>query len=124
MTRVIICEDDPVLSLDLELAIQDAGGHVCGTFSNATDALTFAERERPDLAIIDLNLADGATGVSVATEMDKLGCKVVVISGGSRDDAKIFSIRHTFISKPVPTHVIADLLRTHCASQAPEPAAA
>jgi DNA-binding NarL/FixJ family response regulator len=124
MTRVIICEDDPMLSLDLEHAIQDAGGHVCGAFASAEDALKFAEQERPELAIIDLNLADGATGVSVAAQMDKLGCKVVIISGGDRDDSKIFAIRHTFISKPVPSHVIADLLRTHCAALTPEPAAA
>lgn len=119
MTRVIICEDDPILSLDLEMTIQDAGGHVVGTFARAEDALKCAERERPEVAFIDLNLADGATGVSVATEMDKLGCKVVIISGGNREGAQIFSIQHTFISKPVPTHVIADLLRTHCAAVAP-----
>ena len=116
MTRAIICEDDPLLALDLELGVRDAGGEVVGVYASAKAAIEGAKALRPHLALVDLNLSDGATGSDVATALSELGCKVVVISGGTRDGTKLFGIDHTFISKPAPAHVISDIIRSYCAN--------
>ena len=66
MRKVLICEDEPVLAADLALIVEEAGHTVCGVFRNAREALSSAEKLDPDLAIIDLSLADGETGGAVA----------------------------------------------------------
>jgi len=112
MSRVIICEDDPILAMDLESAVESAGATVCGVFATAAEALPAAQAIKPDIALIDLTLADGQTGIDVAAALSRLGCKILVLSGGERTDGKLFSIRHTFISKPVPAPALAEILKS------------
>jgi DNA-binding response OmpR family regulator len=77
MRRVLICEDEPLLAADLALIVEEAGHAVCGAFHNARDALSNVGELDPDLAIIDLNLADGDTGAAVAHTLQSLGIRVI-----------------------------------------------
>lgn len=109
MKRVIICEDDPLLAIDLAHQVEDAGSVVCGTFSSSFEAWRAASVINPDVAIIDLRLADGDSGAALATHLAAQGCKVIVVSGSTVPHSELSQIPHCFVSKPVPIGVIAEL---------------
>ena len=113
MTRVLICEDDPLQAIDLADAVAAYGGQVCACVGNSVDALAAAKSLVPDIAMIDLKLADGETGVDLVLKISRLGCRVIVLSGSTQSHPKLGRIRHSFVSKPIPREVIAELMRVN-----------
>ena len=118
MHKVLICEDEPLLAADLASVVEEAGHKVCGVFHNAREALNSAPGLQPDLAIIDLNLADGDTGAAVAQTLQSLGIRVIILSGHSNVGAGLGCVPHTFAAKPVSKEVVTQLLGPAC--RAPE----
>ncbi|HEX5666939.1 MAG: response regulator [Hyphomicrobium sp.] len=112
MKRVMICEDDLLLAMDLAHEVEEAGSQVVGTFYSSFDAWDAAAILRPDIAIVDLQLADGDSGLSLATHLAALGCKVIVVSGSTLIHPELGRIPHSFVSKPVPAGIIAELTGT------------
>ena len=64
--RVMIVEDQAILAMELELVLSDAGCDVVGCAMDMASAFAIAERERPDFALVDVNLLDGLTGPQIA----------------------------------------------------------
>jgi len=110
MRKILICEDDPLLAADLAMTVEEAGHTVSGVVHNAPDALKSAAKFKPDLAFIDLKLADGNTGAAVAQALQSLGVPVVILSGHSNVGAGLGCVPHTFAAKPVSREVIEQLL--------------
>ena len=67
--RLLIAEDDELVVLGLTLVIEQLGYTVCGIARTASEAVTLAELHHPDLALVDVALADGSNGLSAATAM-------------------------------------------------------
>lgn len=109
MKRVMICEDDLLLAMDLAREVEDAGSQVVGTFYSSFDAWNAADVLKPDIAIVDLNLADGESGLPLATHLVEQGCRVIVVSGSSLVHPELGRIPHSFVAKPVPNGIIAEL---------------
>lgn len=64
--------------MELEFALEHAGHHVVGVAADARQALSLAAEARPDLAIVDINLRDGKSGVRIAALMaSELGVTVL-----------------------------------------------
>ena len=116
MARVLICEDDPLQAIDLADAVVTSGGEVCACVRNSVEAVAAAMRLSPDIALVDLTLADGETGVDVALKIAKLGIRVIVLTGANQSHPKLGHIPHSFVSKPVPRDVVAELLRLRAAN--------
>lgn len=110
MTTVLICEDDAVLAADLTLSVEDVGHRVLGVCANAHDALKAAAEEVPDVAFIDLELADGLTGSSVAHTLQSMGVKVIVLSGHPNVGAGLGTVPHTYAAKPMHPDMVEFLL--------------
>lgn len=112
MKRVMICEDDPLLAIDLAHQVEEAGSDVCGSFASSFEAWQAAPLINPDIAIIDLHLADGDSGAALATRLAAQGCKVIVVSGSTIPHSELGQIPHCYVSKPVPVGAIAELTGT------------
>lgn len=69
MARIIIVEDDLLIADLLEDVLVDAGYDVCGIASNVAEAVDLCDRRRPDLAVLDLRLADGDCGTEIAARV-------------------------------------------------------
>ena len=67
--RVAIIEDDVFIRLDLATHLRAAGHTVVGTADNATSAVLLADRERPDLVLMDIRLVGDGDGIQAATEI-------------------------------------------------------
>ncbi len=110
MNKVLICEDDACLAADLALSVEAAGHVVSGIFANAHDAVAAATADTPDVAFIDLQLADGHTGGSIAQALQTLGVKVIVLSGYPNVGAGLGTVPHTYAAKPVSPDMVELLL--------------
>jgi len=81
MARVLIVEDSFVVAQMIESVVLEQGHSVVGAAPNATAALAIARRLKPDLAIVDLQLADGDVGEELArTLISETSASILVCS--------------------------------------------
>ncbi len=64
--RVLVVEDNPILALEMECVVSSMGHVVCGMAADEARARALAESERPTLALVDVRLGGGGSGVAVA----------------------------------------------------------
>ena len=67
--RVLIIEDEPIISLDLVNIMRTMGHEVVDVGSTHRGAVQAARLLRPELVLADINLADGSSGVDAVREI-------------------------------------------------------
>ena len=72
LPRILVVEDDAMIGALLTELLQDLGYDVCPIAATEVGAVSAAARYRPDLMIVDLQLADGS-GVSAMTRIEQAG---------------------------------------------------
>ncbi|MFT8242817.1 response regulator [Roseomonas sp. BN140053] len=77
---VLVVEDETLVAMLVEDTLLDAGARVLGPVATVAAALALVEKEVPDVAVLDLNLA-GETSEPLADVLTKLGVPFVVASG-------------------------------------------
>lgn len=74
MLKILIAEDEPLLAETLRYLIElNPRYQVTAIVDDLPGALDAVGERRPDLALIDLQLARGSTGFSVAAKLNELG---------------------------------------------------
>ncbi|MEV6643179.1 response regulator transcription factor [Amycolatopsis sp. NPDC051371] len=78
---VLIADDHPVVRDGLRGIFAGRGFEVVGEAANGTEAVTLAERLRPDVVLMDLRMP-GTDGVAAITELARLGnpARVLVLT--------------------------------------------
>jgi len=71
MAKVLIAEDDLFIAAMLEELVVDGGYEVCGIARTVDEAVALDERHKPDLAILDVRLADGGLGTDVSARLTR-----------------------------------------------------
>lgn len=83
--KVLIVEDEVLLATELEYFVAASGAAPVGHAMTSTEAIDMAERLRPDLALVDVHLGDGPTGIDAARAMtDHCGATVLFITANLR----------------------------------------
>jgi CheY-like chemotaxis protein len=67
--KVLIIEDETIIALDLAGIVEDLGHRVTGVAQTADAAIDLAARERPDLVLADIQLADNSSGIDAVNEI-------------------------------------------------------
>lgn len=99
--KVLVVEDQPILAMELELMLTDFGCDVVGLAMDRPGALMLAERHRPQLALVDVNLLDGLTGPHVALELvERHGVAVVFMTANPEQIPEGFSGALGVVCKP------------------------
>lgn len=68
-TSVLIIEDEPLISMQLEDLVISLGHEVSGTAATRTQAVDAVENERPGLVLADIQLADGSSGLDAVDDI-------------------------------------------------------
>lgn len=68
-TSVLIIEDEPLISMQLEDLVTSIGHEVCGTAATRTQALEVAGAKSPGLVLADIQLADGSSGLDAVDDI-------------------------------------------------------
>lgn len=112
---VLIVEDELIVGLDLADILEGHGYAIAGPYTNASDALERLGIDRPDAALLDVNLGQGETSADLALHLLKLGTPFVFLTGYSEldvDDARLEGVRK--VGKPITpasaTKVVQDLI--------------
>lgn len=84
MLKIMIVEDDTALATTIKYLIEDNPRYsVIATVDDAESAIAAAELELPDLALVDLHLARGTTGFSVAVRLHDIDVPSLFVTGKS-----------------------------------------
>lgn len=99
--RILIVEDEILIALELESLLQDAGHEVVGIAACADEAISMGKDLDPDLAFVDIHLADGPTGVEVARHLaGRQGVMVLFMTANAKRIPDDFAQAHGVIAKP------------------------
>jgi CheY-like chemotaxis protein len=107
--KVLIAEDHLMIADIAEEILIEHGYEVCGIARTVAEAVALAQHHKPDLAILDLRLADGDLGTEIAAQLLPLGrFGVLYATGNISQVALTTSDGDACLSKP---YTSADLLR-------------
>jgi CheY-like chemotaxis protein len=71
--KVLIAEDDLMIADIAEEILIEPGYEVCGIARTVAEAVALAQHQKPDLAVLDLRLADRGLGIEIAARLLPLG---------------------------------------------------
>src|ERR1700687_3250505 len=69
MLKVLIAEDDFMIADMAEEVLVEHGYEVCGIARTVAEGVALGQRHKPDLALIDLQLADGGLGTEIVAQL-------------------------------------------------------
>jgi DNA-binding NarL/FixJ family response regulator len=114
--RVLIVEDEILIALDLHRELTAAGFEVVCVAASAEEAVSIAQRERPDAVLMDIRLRGARDGVDAALEIWQRFKICSVFASGNIDDAMKQRAAPAqplgFVSKPFIASQIVALLRS------------
>ncbi len=72
VTQVLIIEDEPLISMQLEDLVTSIGHSICGTAATRTQAQEVVANCTPGLVLADIQLADGSSGIDAVEDILKI----------------------------------------------------
>lgn len=106
--RILVAEDEFITAFDLCDTFEEAGYEVEGPHAGISSAMLACQRERPDLALLDIELADGLTFELAQKLLDE---NVPVILHSDPKDTPALAARFpraTTLAKPCPPAKLLD----------------
>jgi DNA-binding NarL/FixJ family response regulator len=67
--RVLVVEDDFLVAMQIESALNEAGFEVAGVASSGEEAIELAISQRPQLIVMDIHLAGDRDGIDTALRL-------------------------------------------------------
>ena len=77
-TEVLIIEDEPLISMQLEDLVTSLGHEICGTAATRTQAQEVVAEKTPGLVLADIQLADGSSGLDAVDDILAIGSVPVI----------------------------------------------
>ena len=73
MLKVMIAEDDSTHADMVAQALTKGGYMVCGVARTVREGIELGEEQMPDLAVIDVHLAEGGVGTAISSRLRRRG---------------------------------------------------
>jgi CheY-like chemotaxis protein len=124
MLSVMIAEDDLIIADMAEDVLVSHGYEVCGIARTVAEAVALARLRKPDLAVIDLRLANRELGTAIAAELRGNGRLGILYATGNMSQVVLTAADgDACLAKPYrPTdllrglQIVADIVETGAAS--------
>lgn len=79
--RILIVEDEIIVADDLEWQVRQLGFEVIGMATSGEEAVSLADRERPDVVLMDIQLQGVMTGSQAAWLIQhKTGAAIIFVT--------------------------------------------
>lgn len=98
--RILICEDEMMIAIHVASIVGESGCEAVGPFATAREALATLRREPIDAAILDIDLADGAS-TPLARALRSACVPMIVLSGLRTSSPPPEFAGVTWLDKPV-----------------------
>lgn len=114
--HILIVEDDPLIAMDLDFILEDAGFRVVGIAPSMHAALNIADQKHIDIAIMDINLANGTNGIETAKRLRQdHDVPSLFVSAEITERTRVAALKWEpvgFIGKPYRAEQIIEAIRT------------
>lgn len=123
--RVLIVEDEALVALEIETILTQAGHQPVAIADDVPSALAVVDEAQPDIALVDIQLARGASGLTVAAELKARGIPTLFATGNcpgeQRDDLAIGCLHKPFTDRSLTAALaaVATVLRGSRPAQVP-----
>jgi DNA-binding NarL/FixJ family response regulator len=87
----LVVEDDDFTRLMIATALQSQGVNIIGQVADAPSALSLASELKPEVAILDLHLGSGPTGLDLAVELRRILPKIGIVILTSFEDPRLLN---------------------------------
>jgi len=67
--KVMIIEDEAIIAMDIRAIVEEMGHQVTGIARTRSEAVALAAREKPDLILADIQLADNSSGIDAVNDI-------------------------------------------------------
>ena len=105
--NVLIVEDEVLLAVELQFLVREAGCRDVGLAMSRDEAVALARTLAPDLALVDVHLQDGPTGVEAARHIaEDCGAVVLFMTANVRRLPDDFAGACGVIGKPYSEHAV------------------
>lgn len=81
LARILVVEDEALVALEIQSGLEDVGHEIVGVADRTAAAGTLARAMKPDLALVDIRLARGDSGLDVAADLTRLGLPCLFVTG-------------------------------------------
>ncbi|MBK7945305.1 MAG: response regulator [Flavobacteriales bacterium] len=117
MKKILIIEDEAIISFSYRLQMERMGFEVIGTAKSAEEAEQIMRDERPDLIIMDVYLKGPKTGLELAQELhssDPVPIPILFLTASTKPEV-VESIRALkgcqYLPKPINSDSLEDMLQ-------------
>ena len=86
--KLLLVEDDPIILTMMSKAMDSEGFRVLGATSNVVSAMDVFTKNQPDVAILDIDLGAGPTGIDLANKIRKINHRVAIVFCTSYKDIR------------------------------------
>ena len=85
-SRILIVEDEYIIAKDLQMSLENMGYTVCAIASSGEEAIERVEKEKPDLALMDIVLKGTMDGIEAAERIrSNFGTPLIFLTAFSDD---------------------------------------
>jgi DNA-binding response OmpR family regulator len=111
--RILVIEDEMMVAMGLEMALEDAGYEVVGPFGRLDQALDAARNGQMDMALLDVNVRGDAI-FPVADVLAARGIPFAFLTGYGREALPIAFKSGRVLSKPFQSDRLLTTVQSMC----------
>lgn len=115
MSKILIIEDETIISFSYRLQLERMGFDVIGTARSSAEAEDILARERPDLIIMDIYLKGEKNGLELAQEIHAKDPIPIIFLTASTKPEIVESIHRLqncqYLAKPINSDSLEDMLQ-------------
>jgi CheY-like chemotaxis protein len=110
--RIVIAEDEFLLAEDLRQLVEASGHEVVGVVATAPELVSLVQHWRPDLALVDIQLARGSNGLDAAMVIKaQHGVPAIAVTANPDEERARKAGLLGLVPKPYSSAVLAAVLR-------------
>ena len=100
--HALIVEDEVMIALGLQADLEALGFEVSGLAANASEAMSLAMNDKPDLVVMDIYLNGARDGIEAARSIREIfGTQIIFVTAYTDDDGIIERIHQQVPDAPV-----------------------
>ena len=100
MLKVLIAEDDVVIADMIEYFLTKHGYEICGITGSVQEAISLGQLHKPDLAILDMRLANGELGTTIAANLINIKLGILYATANGSEILLNAAVGHACLAKP------------------------
>ncbi|MBD3836047.1 response regulator [Brevundimonas sp.] len=105
--RILIVEDEALVAMELRFVLEDLGHEVVDICATAKSALNTVRETEIDLALVDIHLSDGATGIELGRRLgQEMGVGVLFMTANPGMVREGVAGTIGVLSKPTDEHAV------------------